>query len=243
MSPITLLLIAIGLGLAAWLAGRAKAWSFQKSETKQRPVSRPIYHAWYVAAWVLIPTLLFIVIWSIVSPQLITQSVLASPAGEQLTVESFERDAWLAEARAVASGRAIGVFNDEAQAFVEPYREAIGVYNSLGLGLLFVIALAGGVSAFLRVRPDFRARTKVERTVLIVLLLASLVAILTTFGIFASLVFETIRFFGMVSPLDFLFGTFWGPDPAVEPGQHDSTRYGAPTRRPKARWPLAWSWA
>ena len=45
---------------------------------------------------------------------------------------------------------------------------------------------------------------RVERTVLAILLIASLVAILTTFGIFASLVFETVRFFGMVSPIDFL---------------------------------------
>ena len=49
------------------------------------------------------------------------------------------------------------------------------------------------------------------------LLVASLVAILTTFGIFASLVFETIRFFGMISPIDFLFGSFWGPDPMGNP--------------------------
>ena len=56
---------------------------------------------------------------------------------------------------------------------------------------------------------------------------SSLVAILTTFGIFASLVFETVRFFGMVSPVDFLFGTFWGPDPMSNPENPDGSRYGA----------------
>lgn len=227
MSPITLLLIAIGLGLAGWLAGRAKAWSFQKADPAIRPVARPTYHAWYVAIWIVVPVLAFVTIWSIISPQLISQSVLSSPGAANLPSFGFEREAWLSEARAVAVGNAPGVFNEGAEALVEPYREAITRYNLIGLVLLVLIGFGGGAFAFLRVRPDFRARTKVERTVMIVLLLASLVAILTTFGIFASLVFETVRFFGMVSPIDFLFGTYWGPDPMSDPNSPDGSRYGA----------------
>jgi len=227
MSPITLLLIAIGLGLAGWLAGRAKAWSFQNSDPQSRSASRPIYHAWYVAVWVVIPVLAFIAMWSIAAPQLITQSVLSTPAAADLPAFGFEREAWLSEARAVATGLAPGVFNEGAQGLIEPFREAISFYNWIGLAVTIVVAIGGGIFAFLRVRPDFSARTRVERTVMIALLLASLVAILTTFGIFASLVFETIRFFGMVSPVDFLFGTFWGPDPMSNPANPDGSRYGA----------------
>ena len=227
MSPITLILIAIGLGLAGWLAGRAKAWSFQKADPGTRPAARPTYHAWYVAVWVVIPVLFFVAIWSFVAPQLVTQSVLASPGAANLPAFGFERDSWLAEARAVASGSAPGVFNDGAEALVEPFREARQFYSLIGYALTVVIAFGGGAFAYLRVRPDFRARTKVERTVMVVLLLASLVAILTTFGIFASLVFEAFRFFGMVSPVDFLFGTFWGPDPMSNPENPDGSRYGA----------------
>jgi phosphate transport system permease protein len=227
MSPITLILIAIGLGIAGWLAGRAKAWSFQKVSPGARPVARPIYHAWYVAIWIVVPVLVFIALWSFAGPELVRQSVLASPAAADLPSFGFERDAWLAEARAVASGSAPGVFNDGAEPLIEPYREAMRFYSGIGLALTFIIALGGGMFAFLRVRPDFRARTKVERTVMVILLAASLVAILTTFGIFASLVFETVRFFGMVSPVDFLFGTFWGPDPMSNPDNPDGSRYGA----------------
>ncbi|WP_299295291.1 phosphate ABC transporter permease subunit PstC [uncultured Erythrobacter sp.] len=227
MSPITLILIAIGLGLAGWLAGRAKAWSFQKGNPEVRPVARPTYHAWYVAFWVVLPVLAFLTVWSFIAPQLVTQSVLASPGAEGLPTFGFERDAWLSEARAVASGNAPGVFNEGAEPLIEPYREALSRYSMIGLVMTLLIAFGGGAFAFLRVRPDFRARTKVERTVMVVLLLASLVAILTTFGIFASLVFETIRFFGMVSPVDFLFGTFWGPDPMSSADNPDGSRYGA----------------
>ena len=151
MSPITLILIAIGLGLAGWLAGRAKAWSFQKSVPDARPVARPIYHAWYVAVWVVIPVLAFVVIWSILSPQLVLQSVLASPGAESLPAFGFEREAWLNEARAVASGNSPAVFNQGAEALVEPFREAITRYNIIGVVLVFLIGFAGGTFAFLRV--------------------------------------------------------------------------------------------
>lgn len=227
MSPITLILIAIGLGLVGWLAGRAKAWSFQSGEAGVRTASRPVYHAWYVALWVVIPVLLFVIAWGAIVPRLVLQTVLASPAAESLPLFGFERDAFLGEARAVALGQAPGVFNDEAEPLIAPFREAYAHYNTIGIIVTVLIALVGGALAFLRLKPQFGARTKVERTVMTILLLASLVAILTTLGIFASLVFETVRFFGMVSPLDFLFGTKWVPDTMASPEAVDATRYGA----------------
>lgn len=227
MSPITLLLIALGLGLAGWLAARAKAWSFQKGASPQRLAARPNYHGWYVALWILVPVLIFITIWSSIAPQLVTGQVLASPEAQNLPAFGFERDAILSEARAVAEGRTSTVFNQDAMALVEPFQQALGKYNWIGIALTMLIALASGAFAFLRLKPDFTARTRVERTVMMTLLAASLVAILTTFGIFASLVFETTRFFGMVNPIDFLFGTHWGPDPMSNPENPDPTRYGA----------------
>jgi phosphate transport system permease protein len=58
------------------------------------------------------------------------------------------------------------------------------------------------------------------------LLLASLVAILTTAGIMLSLIFETIRFFRLVSPTDFLLGLHWAPDP-MSVGVPDGHQFGA----------------
>ena len=61
----------------------------------------------------------------------------------------------------------------------------------------------------------FRRKTRTVLTLLSIvmafLLLASLVAILTTFGIVLSLLFESIRFFQLVSPMELLFGTNWAP--------------------------------
>ena len=113
MSPVFLFLLAIGLGLAGWLAGRAKARAFVRDDESVRVLSRPGYHAWFVAIWVAVPLVLFAVLWNFLSPYLIEQYVLASPAAQDLPAFGFQRQALLAEARAVAEGNAAGVFNQE----------------------------------------------------------------------------------------------------------------------------------
>ncbi len=227
MSVTLLLLLVLGFGLAGWLAARARAWSFQRREGVRAMKALPTYHAWYVALWIVIPAIVFVVAWSTIAPQLVVQHVLASPAAASLPESGFLRDSMLAEARAVATGAASAVHNQDAADLVEPFREAIRRYALIGIALTMLIGFIGGAWSFLRLRPDFTARTRVERTVMTLLLLASLVAILTTFGIVVSLVFETIRFFGMVSPIDFLFGTHWGPNPMSGADNPDPTRYGA----------------
>lgn len=226
MSIALLLLLALGLGLAGWLAARAKAWGFRRSGSV-RLAALPGYHGWYLALWIVIPMVSFIVMWGAIAPGLITQSVLSDPAAAQLPAFGLQRQAMLSEARAVATGNAAAVFNPQAAALVEPYRAAIARYNTIGLLVTLLLGFAAGIYAWLRLKPDFTARTRVERAVMGILLIASLVAILTTLGIFASLVFETVRFFGMVGPLDFLFGLFWGPDPMSNPQTPDASRYGA----------------
>lgn len=227
MSPAILLLLALGLGLIGWLAARARAWNFRRADPHRRLAALPSYHAWYVALWIAVPVALFAVVWSAIAPQLILQSVLSDPSAANLPPFGMQRETMLSQARAVATGAAPAVFNEGARGLVEPFREALTRFNLIGIGIALLLAFLGGAWAFLRVKPAFAARTKVERTVLNVLLLASLVAILTTLGIFASLVFETVRFFGMVNPVDFLFGTHWGPDPMSAATNPDSSRYGA----------------
>ncbi len=62
-----------------------------------------------------------------------------------------------------------------------------------------------------RIKADYRARNAFEKISLFILVASSIVAILTTIGIFASVAFETFAFFREVSPVEFLFGTKWSP--------------------------------
>jgi phosphate transport system permease protein len=224
MSPAVLILLALGLGLAGWLTARSRAWAFQHRDGHKLH-SVPSYHGWYVALWAAVPALVFAIAWAAVEPQLVTQRVLSDPAAAALPAFGIDRDAIVGEAAAAARGNAFGVFRPEAAALVAPFREAMRFYESIGLAVTLLLGFAGGAFGFVRLRPDFTARTRVERAVMALLLVASLVAVLTTFGIVASLLFETIRFFGMVSPTDFLFGTHWAPDPMSPADQGE--KFGA----------------
>jgi phosphate transport system permease protein len=226
VSPIIPVLLACGLGLIAWLAARARAAAFRRT-SPARLHSLPGHHGWYVAIYTIVPALLFAMIWATASQGFVEARVLATPAAAELPSFGFERETVLAEARAVAAGNAAGTFNPLASQFVDPYREAMQQFGLIGIIVTLVIGFVGGTVAFLRLRPDFTARTRVERVVMYALILASLVAIFTTFGILASLLFETVRFFGMISPGDFLFGTHWAPDPMATPGPNAGDRYGA----------------
>ncbi len=67
--------------------------------------------------------------------------------------------------------------------------------------------------------PTLRARNQVETAVRCFLIACSLIAIVTTIGIVLSLILESIRFFGKVSVLEFLFGTEWSPQTALRKDQ------------------------
>ena len=70
-----------------------------------------------------------------------------------------------------------------------------------------------------RIRSIFRARNRVEQVAMWGLRLAALLSILITAAIVFSVLSEAIRFFGMVSLLDFITGTGWSPQMALRADQ------------------------
>ncbi|MEM9601056.1 MAG: phosphate ABC transporter permease subunit PstC [Pseudomonadota bacterium] len=92
-------------------------------------------------------------------------------------------------------------------------------YDALWLSALIIGATLSNILAMRWVEPDFGARVHVERMAETGLMLLSLVAVLTTIGIIASLLFEATLFFRDVSVMEFLFGTQWSPQTAIRAGQ------------------------
>jgi phosphate transport system permease protein len=72
-------------------------------------------------------------------------------------------------------------------------------------------AAAAAYALFIRIAPEFRARNLFEKITLGFLIVCSGIAILTTIGIVLSVLFETGRFFGEVSPWSFFTGILWAP--------------------------------
>ncbi|MDD3310905.1 phosphate ABC transporter permease subunit PstC [Pseudodesulfovibrio sp.] len=89
-----------------------------------------------------------------------------------------------------------------------------------------ILAAAGLSVGVATVKPGLRARQVVERLIVKMLFVASLVSIFTTLGIVLSVTFEAIKFFDMVSLWDFITGTTWNPDEAV-PGRGTSGVFGS----------------
>jgi len=222
MSTFALFFLILGLGLVGWFAARARALAFS-TNSGSRPHSRPNYHGWYVALWAILPALLFVAIWGSVAPGLVMQATLDSPAASALPPEGMDRSAILSEVKGLADGSVDAAFNPTSDALLPHYLAAQSRYAIMGAALALLLAFAGGAYAFVRVRPDFRARSRVERVVMAILLIASLIAILTTLGIVASLLFESLRFFSKVSPLEFLFGLTWSPQTAIRADQVGSS--------------------
>ena len=71
---------------------------------------------------------------------------------------------------------------------------------------------------FRSVDPQTRARDLVENFIKGMLLFASLISVMTTFGILLSIIFEALHFFQTQSLSYFLFGTEWSPDTAFLEG-------------------------
>jgi phosphate transport system permease protein len=215
MPPLILLLCLAGFGLIGWMTARAKA---QRLNTGKGVLhSLPRYHAWHMALWIIIPALIGWVIWSAVSPGLVNAAVMASPDAASLPANPMERDSVLSEAFQLAANPGSAAFNPLAEKFVGVISAASAKFNWFGTALVALLAFCGGGFGYTRIKAKFPARTRVEFAALAALLIASLMAILTTVGIIASLLFETGRFFSMVSPLDFLTGLHWNPQDGTGP--------------------------
>lgn len=87
------------------------------------------------------------------------------------------------------------------------------------IGGVVLAAVLACFHGFRAIAPSFRARDHVERYVRFALLLCSAVAVLTTFGIVLSLIFESLRFFEQVSLTEFLTGLQWSPQTAIREEQ------------------------
>ncbi|WP_372916913.1 phosphate ABC transporter permease subunit PstC [Sandarakinorhabdus sp.] len=222
-----LIALALVLGLAglAYLAGRARGNRMVTVAGGRIGAvhSRPVYHGAYVAVLALAPALVVLAAWGFVSETLIEGQVLGSLAGAQRPASGNDSEALMNEVRGLVNGDLPQAFNPLAPRLAPVYAAARSNGDMLAGALAVALLSMGGLWGWSRLRPDFRARNRVETQVRALLLLASVVAILATFGIVLSLIFESIRFFQLVSPVEFLTGLHWSPQTAIRADQVGST--------------------
>lgn len=216
-------LIILALAVLAYLTTRARAAAFSAGAETSRPHSRPVYHGAWAAILALIPALVLLTVWAAVGDSLVASQTISQLPPAAQPAPGMERTAFFNELRAVASGSLPAAFNQNVQQAVPLYVETQRSWTWIIGALAVLLALIGGGYAWLNSKRDFRARTRVEMFATVALALASLVAILTTFGIVLSLLYESLEFFSRVSPLEFIFGTQWSPQTAIRADQVGST--------------------
>lgn len=178
--------------------------------------SRPSYHGGYLALWVVLPSLALLVLWSILAPMVIDGQVLASAGEATTTLTAPQKEAFLRDAAHIANGEPVGIVDDARKAAAAKYASYMQI-STIGLAIgIVLLAAAGFWHAWRNITPARRTRHFVERSVMVLLIVCSIVAIMTTVGIVFSLIFESIRFFNLVPLHDFLFGLHWSPQSAFE---------------------------
>jgi len=214
-----LLAAILALGALSYVLGRRRALAAVEGRAKALH-SRPAYYGAFVAAWVGLPSILFVLVWVTLQGPVIDRLLLASlPPGTTDGLDSGQINLMLSEIRSVAAGNIFSEPSSAIQEAAERYQrwQTIARYamavSALSVALLCLF-IAGA-----RISPGFRARHATERVLTGVMMACSAIAILTTLGIVLSLLFEALRFFEHVSPLEFFFGLNWEPQIPIREGQ------------------------
>ena len=223
MSPLSLIVALLALSVFAYYFGRRRAVAMAGGRSRSLH-SRPGYYGAYVALWCALPALGIFALWLVVQPA-VTESIVISALPDAMRNLGPDRMSLLLnDIRNVADGTFSA---DRAAPEVAAAAAHLNRLNATGNGALAVVALAlamaGLAVARTRLAPTLRARNGVEKTVDILLIACSTIAILTTVGIVLSLVFESIRFFGKVPFFDFVLGVEWSPQTALRADQVGAT--------------------
>lgn len=207
------------MAVLAFALARGRAMSGARAATFH---SRPNYHGLLAASLVAIPMLGVFIIGAIFT-KMIAESQALTALDPALLTDPLRRGAALREIIEVAEGRFRGTPGMALQAAGDTwaYVQRVSRFAIYGLGL--AAGIGGLMYALRSITPDLKARNRFEWLVTILLMICAGIAVLTTVGIVFSVVFETIRFFQKVPPLDFLTGTQWSPQTAIRADQGGSS--------------------
>ena len=209
-----LVVVVVGFTVGSTKASRIRA------KTGPSMHSLPGYHGGYVAAWTGIPSFLLVLIWLLFQGPIVDWLLLGSlPPDKTAGLDAGQISVLLSQIKSVAAGN---IFS-EPPPFV---REAAARYNAWSaiagwsmVACAVSLALFGLVAAQWRISPKFKARHGVEHVMSGLMIASSTVAILTTIGIVASLLYETLRFFDRVPVIEFLTGLRWEPQIPIREDQ------------------------
>lgn len=173
--------------------------------------SLPNYYGLWVGLAASLPATLLLILWSLIDIQLFQHWVRDFYPEGILAAGGSQEVVALAKVENLVAGIRFG----EPEAWVVEASNAWAAWEHSSTTaktvVVLLLSISGGFVAYRKISNEFRARNAVERILSWALISASTIAILTTIGIVLSVLFETIRFFQLVPPTEFIFGIEWNP--------------------------------
>lgn len=216
----SLLIIIIIVLAGAYLLGRNRARTIANQGMKLH--SLPTHYGTLMALWTGVPALILLLAWNLLESPVINHLLIAQLPTEIQASSSTDIQLAISKVYNLASNSGLA-----ADASLMPAVNHLLALNErtllLNSAMALSLCLIGAIFTYRRIKPELRARTEMEKIVNIILLSSSGIAVLTTVGILASVLYESWLFFGKVNPIDFLFGTTWSPQIALRADQSGSS--------------------
>lgn len=215
------LLVLLAFSAASYLLARKRVAGLPR---EGRLHSLPGYHGAYVALVAGVPAAIVLIAAILFGPRVQMAMISAHPPAAVAQLPPEQVELFYRDVRAQAVGQApTGTYDGALRAALDAkaaqQKSLSQTFAFAAYGSAVLLAVLGLLYGLTRLKPEFRARNRVEQWVSGLLIVCSAAAILTTLGIVLSLVWEAWRFFQSVSPLDFLFGTKWDPQIAMRSDQ------------------------
>ncbi len=183
-----------------------------------KPHSLGFYYGLYAAIWVFVPAILLLVAFTAATKPFLENLILQSLLTAQPNLPESFVPLKIAQIKNIANGF-IAPEDDVMAALGQEYANARLMMSKLRIAVVLLVGLLGLGFALWRISPQFKSRIVFENFMRRTFFIAAVIAILTTIGIVASLLFEALRFFAAYSFLDFFFGTHWAPNVALRGGE------------------------
>ncbi len=211
--------VLLVLTYAGFAVGRQRAHAVSGRNSRNLH-SLPAYYGYYVVVWCGIPAFLMVLLWLAMESTVVTSLVISALPSDMQALPPSRLSLLLNDIRNLAAGDATSAgATPELKQAADHYRFLKQTSFAAMAVVCIALVVAGAALGRRYITPTLRARNLVERTVMVFLIAASTIAVLTTIGIVLSLLFEALRFFQVVSPIEFLFGLEWSPQIALRADQ------------------------
>jgi len=211
------------LSSAAFFIGRQRASKTVQGQLRSLH-SLPSYYGFFAAIWSGLPAILLVSGWVIFEPSIITNIVVANLPEQITNIGQDHVNLVVNDIHNLVQGNLTATEpNAEIIAAADQYRSLEATSHILLTGISLILVFGLGLASVRKIHPQLRARNAVEQVVKVFLILCACIAIMSTLGIVMSVLFESIRFFQVISIDDFLFGLTWSPQMAMRDDQVGSS--------------------